>query len=159
MRNKIFITIVCLLLVICFAVSLTSCNKKKTEDNKITSIVFLGDSICEGVAGPAPLQERVNYSYYGILGQINGIEAHNRSVSGYQTKHLLDYISRVNDIPICSDYDDIREFKLAEPVYPLSVIATSVAANNDDAKREAFESSIPEFKRFNIVESEVRNVI
>ena len=94
MRNKIFITIVCLLLVICFAVSLTSCNKKKTEDNKITSIVFLGDSICEGVAGPAPLQERVNYSYYGILGQINGIEAHNRSVSGYHTKHLLDYISR-----------------------------------------------------------------
>lgn len=72
---------------------------------------------------------------------------------------MLDYISRVNDIPICSDYDDIREFKLAEPVYPLSVIATSVAANNDDAKREAFEASIPEFKRFNIVESEVRNVI
>ena len=94
MRNKILVTLVCLLLVVCLAVSLTSCNKKNQTDSKITSIVFLGDSICEGVAGPSPLQERVNYSYYGILGQINGIEAHNRSVSGYLTKHLLDYISR-----------------------------------------------------------------
>ena len=94
MRNKILVTLVCLLLVVCLAVGLTSCNKNKQTDSKITSIVFLGDSICEGVAGPSPLQERVNYSYYGILGQINGIEAHNRSVSGYLTKHLLDYISR-----------------------------------------------------------------
>ena len=95
MRNKILVTLVCLLLVVCLAVGLTSCNKKNTtEDKKVNSIVFLGDSICEGVAGPSPLQERVNYSYYGILGQINGIEAHNRSVSGYLTKHLLDYISR-----------------------------------------------------------------
>ena len=95
MRNKILVTLVCLLLVVCLAVGLTSCNKKNTtDDKKVNSIVFLGDSICEGVAGPSPLQERVNYSYYGILGQINGIEAHNRSVSGYLTKHLLDYISR-----------------------------------------------------------------
>ena len=99
MRNKILITIICVLLVVCLAVSLTSCNKKKTNEKEvepITSIVFLGDSICEGVAGPAPLQERVNYSYYGILGQINNIEAHNRSVSGYLTKNLLDYINRDN---------------------------------------------------------------
>ena len=99
MRNKILITIICVLLVVCLAVSLTSCNKKKNNEQlvePIKSIVFLGDSICEGVAGPAPLQERVNYSYYGILGQINGIEAHNRSVSGYLTKNLLDYVNRDN---------------------------------------------------------------
>ena len=99
MRNKILITIICVLLVVCLAVSLTSCNKKKNNEQQvepIKSIVFLGDSICEGVAGPAPLQERVNYSYYGILGQINGIEAHNRSVSGYLTKNLLDYVNRDN---------------------------------------------------------------
>ena len=111
MRNKILITIVCLLLVVCLAVSLASCNKNKTEDKKITSIVFLGDSICEGVAGPAPLQERVNYSYYGILGQINGIEAHNRSVSGYHTKHLLDYISRddKNYEPVLPNQPEVNE--------------------------------------------------
>ena len=99
MRKKIFITIICVLLVVCLVATLTACNKKKTNEQQvepITSIVFLGDSICEGVAGPAPLQERVNYSYYGILGQINGIEAHNRSVSGYLTKNLLDYINRDN---------------------------------------------------------------
>ena len=101
MRNKFLFILVCVLLIVCLCVGLTSCNKKKNaKDEKITSIVFLGDSIAEGVAGPAPLQERVNYSYYGILGQINGIEAHNRSVSGYQTLHLLDYINRDNE-----DYD------------------------------------------------------
>ena len=110
MRNKILVTVICLLLVVCLAVSLTSCNKNKTEDKKITSIVFLGDSICEGVAGPAPLQERVNYSYYGILGQINGIEAHNRSVSGYHTKHLLDYISRddKNYTPVLQNQPEVN---------------------------------------------------
>ena len=114
MRKKIFITIICVLLVVCLVATLTACNKKKTNEQQvepITSIVFLGDSICEGVAGPAPLQERVNYSYYGILGQINGIEAHNRSVSGYLTKNLLDYINRDNPdyIPALADQPIVDE--------------------------------------------------
>ena len=71
---------------------------------------------------------------------------------------MLDYISRLNDIPLCEEYEDIRVQRLKEPIYPSSIIARSLAANNDQAKKEALEKAIPEFLRFNIIESEVRNV-
>lgn len=58
-----------------------------------TSIVFLGDSIAEGVLGPAPLGERENYCYYAILGRINGFRYYNRSVSGHQTHQFLDLLN------------------------------------------------------------------
>ena len=57
-----------------------------------TSIVFLGDSIAEGVLGPAPLGERENYCYYAILGRINGFRYYNRSVSGHQTHQLIELL-------------------------------------------------------------------
>ena len=40
---------------------------------------------------------------------------------------MLDYISRVNDIPLCNDYDDLRRCRLEKPVYPASIRALSVA--------------------------------
>ena len=72
---------------------------------------------------------------------------------------MLDYISRENDVPLCNEYDDLRQCKLEKPVYPTGIRAVSVAANNDDALIEAERTAIPEFKRFNIIENEVRNVI
>lgn len=72
---------------------------------------------------------------------------------------MLDYLSGLNDIPLCSDYDDLRMMKLEKPVFPLSVLAKSAVEENDDAKEKALENAIPEFLRFNIVENEVRNVV
>lgn len=72
---------------------------------------------------------------------------------------MLDYISRVNDVPICREYDDIRSCKLEKPIYPAGIRAVSAAAQNDNALKEAAMTAIPEFKRFNIIENEVRNVI
>ena len=72
---------------------------------------------------------------------------------------MLDYISRENNIPIDSEYDDIRSCKLEKPVYPASILAESAAANNSYILKEAAENSIPEFYRFNIIENEIRNVI
>ncbi len=72
---------------------------------------------------------------------------------------MLDYLSKENNIPICNEYDDIRNCKLETPLYPTSVLAMSAAAKNDKAKKQALKSAIPEFLRFNIVENEVRNVI
>ena len=71
---------------------------------------------------------------------------------------MLDYISRENDVPLDSEYDDLRRCRLEKPVYPASLRAVSAAAGNDDALKEAVKTVIPEFMRFNIVESEVRNV-
>lgn len=72
---------------------------------------------------------------------------------------MLDYLSRLHDLPQCSDYDDLRRCKLEKTVYPASVMAISLAAGNDQALKQAEKEAIPEFMRFNIVESEVRNVI
>ena len=72
---------------------------------------------------------------------------------------MLDYISKENDIPICSDYDDLRKSRLSKTVYPSSVIAISSSSQSNKAKEDAVKSAIPEFLKYNIVESEVRNVV
>ena len=72
---------------------------------------------------------------------------------------MLDYLSRLHDVPLCSDYNTLRRCKLEKPVYPASVMAVSLAAGNDKALKHAESEAIPEFMRFNIVESEVRDVV
>jgi len=70
---------------------------------------------------------------------------------------MVDYISRVNGIPLCDSYNEIRKTKLKNVLFPSSVVAAA-AVSGEDIKEQAIKSSIPEFLNFNIVESEVRNV-
>ena len=72
---------------------------------------------------------------------------------------MLDYISRENDIPLCNDYDDLRRCRLEKPVYPASIRALSAASKSKEILYNATMTAIPEFKRFNIIENEVRNVV
>ena len=72
---------------------------------------------------------------------------------------MLDYISRINNVPRCTRYDDLRHCKLIETIFPSSVLAITAVAKNEQAKEHSLHESIPEFMRFNIVESEVRDVI
>lgn len=72
---------------------------------------------------------------------------------------MVDYLSRENDLPLCSAYSDIRKQKLADPIYPQSVLAMAKVMEDDSLIAESLESAIPEFKNFNIAESEVRYVI
>lgn len=72
---------------------------------------------------------------------------------------MLDYLSRINDVPICTKYEDIRACKLREAVYPVGVLLTCEVMKSDEPKRRAEEDAIPEFKRFNIIESDIRNVV
>lgn len=72
---------------------------------------------------------------------------------------MLDYLSRENDVPICDEYDDIRRCSLEKPVYPASVLAMSAVSQNDAIIMNAQKTAIPEFKRFNIIENDIRNVI
>lgn len=72
---------------------------------------------------------------------------------------MLDYISRINNIPLCKEYEDLRKQRLSEPLYPTSIIAASIVEKNDLIKTEAQKTAIPEFMRFNIIESEVANVL
>ena len=72
---------------------------------------------------------------------------------------MLDYISRENNVPSVSEYDDLRRLHLEKPLYPASLLAIAAADGNDAVLKQAEASAIPEFKRFNIIENEVRNVI
>ncbi|MCR4960198.1 MAG: helix-turn-helix transcriptional regulator [Lachnospiraceae bacterium] len=72
---------------------------------------------------------------------------------------MLDYLSRINKLPICEKYNDIRTQKLERPIYPTGVLLTSKVMGSEEPLRNAEKDSIPEFKRFNIYESEVRNVV
>lgn len=71
---------------------------------------------------------------------------------------MVDYLSRENALPLCREYDDIRATRLAEPLFPLSVAMADAATKNRRWKADSVRDAIPEFMRFNIVESEVRNV-
>ena len=71
---------------------------------------------------------------------------------------MLDYLSRENNVPICKNYNDIRNSKLQKLVYPSIVVILCKTMKSDKPKEEIIRMAIPEFLRFNIVESEVRNV-
>ncbi len=71
---------------------------------------------------------------------------------------MLDYVSRINDVPYCEDYSELRKQKLSETLYPASIVAATTVSKNDKIMSQALKDAIPEFLRFNIIESEVRNV-
>ncbi|MGN0345316.1 MAG: helix-turn-helix domain-containing protein [Lachnospiraceae bacterium] len=71
---------------------------------------------------------------------------------------MVDYLSRLNSLPICTNYNDLRCKRLEKPYFPASVAVSYAATGDERIKDEAVANAIPEFLRFNIVESEVRNV-
>lgn len=72
---------------------------------------------------------------------------------------MLDHISKLNDIPLCSDFNDLRRRKLSRVIYPRDVLLLCALYHNDDAKKQAEAEAIPEFRQYNIIESDIRNVV
>lgn len=71
---------------------------------------------------------------------------------------MLDYVSRNNGVALCSRYDELRRSRLREPLYPTSVLMLCAVTGDDEAKEQARQKAIPEFLRFNIIESEVWDI-
>lgn len=72
---------------------------------------------------------------------------------------MLDYPSKLNEIPLCDKYDSLRKACFKEPLYPESIRALAFVMNDDEILNKALKEAIPEFIRFNIVEGDVRNVV
>ncbi len=72
---------------------------------------------------------------------------------------MLDYLSRVNDVPLCTKYNDIRAQRLSKPLFPVGVLLSSEVLKSDEPIQRAKQEAIPVFLRFNIIESGVRNVV
>ena len=71
---------------------------------------------------------------------------------------MLDYLSRENNVPVCKNYNDIRAAKLQRLIYPSSVVLLCKTLKSNAPKEECYRMAIPEFLRFKIVESDVRNI-
>lgn len=76
----------------------------------------------------------------------------------FYTLAMLDYLSRINDIPLCEKYNQIRMQSLSRTVYPKDVLLADKLDSKSRAKENSYRDAIPEFVRFNIVESEIRDV-
>lgn len=72
---------------------------------------------------------------------------------------MLDTVSKENSLPLCAEYDDLRTQKLTDVMYPSDVVALSVVQKSEKPKQEALREALPEFLKYNIVESNIRNVI
>lgn len=71
---------------------------------------------------------------------------------------MIDYLSRINEIPLCTRYEDVRSHSLKSPLYPRDVALASKLHPALDIREQCRKEAIPEFLRFNIIESEIRNV-
>ncbi len=71
---------------------------------------------------------------------------------------MVDYLSRKNEIPICTRYDDIRSRSLKAPLYPRDVLMAAKLHPELDIREQCKREAIPEFLQFNIIESEIENV-
>lgn len=71
---------------------------------------------------------------------------------------MVDYLSRINGLPLCENYNDIRSKKLEKPSFSSGIIISYAITGDERIKEEAIANAIPEFLRFNIVEGEIRDV-
>ena len=72
---------------------------------------------------------------------------------------MVDYLSRENHIPLRDEYNELRKLRLRETLYPAGILVLYAAFKDKSIIEEAFQEAIPEFLRFNIIESDIRNVI
>lgn len=53
----------------------------------------------------------------------------------------------------------MRKQKLADPIYPQSILALAKVMEDDSILSDSLEKAIPEFRRFNIAENEMWNIV
>lgn len=79
------------------------------------------------------------------------------------TLAMIDYISRVNSIPLYNKYDSLRKVKFKEIVYPVSILTYAMIHDKPKEEILAYYKSrynlapIPEFLRHNIIEGDILN--
>lgn len=68
---------------------------------------------------------------------------------------MVDYLCRKNDIPLYGGFNKLRSCKLDKVLYPSSVTMLYSLSKDPSILEQYYNASIPEFKRFNIVENEI----
>jgi hypothetical protein len=84
--------------------------------------------------------------------------ANDRLLECFYLLGMVDYLCRINDLPFDGEYNYIRKYKLENLVFPAGVHVLCSVYGNDGPKEEFLKKAIPEFLRYNIVESGIRDV-
>ena len=147
--KRVFALILCLALIIGCVAAFVACSpddpEKSTPDrfywgegkevatSDKTQIVYLGDSIAEGILGASPLPLRHEYAYGNVIGRRNDYSYANHSVSGHLTNNMLELIS--NEV----GYDGARmlvsNIATADIVH-ISIIGNDILQDREDVKLE-----------------------
>lgn len=93
MKRKIITIILCVALVLSLSLTLAACNKASEKK----TIVFIGDSISEGVLGPSSVSLRDEFMFSSIIGQRNNYTYYNHAVSGHKTWQFLEFLNKEDD--------------------------------------------------------------
>ena len=72
---------------------------------------------------------------------------------------MVDYLSRIHSVPLCTRYEAYRHLCFSEPIFPSSTTIAYLVTNDITWKQSAIDNAIPEFIRFNIVEGDIRDVV
>lgn len=133
MKKKVIAALLVIALLACCVATLAACNKNEGE--RKTEIVYLGDSIAEGILGASPLGLRHEYAYANVIGRRNDLTYYNHSVSGHLTKDLRAILEN-EDL----DYDRARGLLLH--VSEADIIHISILGNDvlQDRMDGAFET-------------------
>ncbi len=121
MRRKFIAAVLVIVMLACCVAVLSACNDDKAVEK--TEIVYLGDSIAEGILGASPLGLRHEYAYANVLGRRNDLTYYNHSVSGHLTKDLRAILEN-EDL----DYDMARGLLLH--VSEADIIHVSILGND-----------------------------
>ena len=121
MRRKFIAAALVIVMLACCVAVLAACNDDKAVEK--AEIVYLGDSIAEGILGASPLGLRHEYAYANVLGRRNDLTYYNHSVSGHLTKDLRAILEN-EDL----DYDMARGLLLH--VSEADIIHVSILGND-----------------------------
>lgn len=147
--KRVFALILCLALIIGCVAAFVACSPDDPEESTPdrfywgegkevatsdkTQIVYLGDSIAEGILGASPLPLRHEYAYGNVIGRRNDYSYANHSVSGHLTKNMLELISNA------SGYDGARmlvsNIQTADIVH-ISIIGNDILQDREDVELE-----------------------
>lgn len=72
---------------------------------------------------------------------------------------MVDYLCRIHQKEVPSQYADLRKMKLKQPVYPKSLLLLAHLSDDKEYIRSILRQSIPEFRRFNIIEGDVHDIV
>lgn len=145
--KRVFALILCLALIIGCVAAFVACSPddpegstpdrfywgegKEVATSDKTQIVYLGDSIAEGILGASPLPLRHEYAYGNVIGRRNDYSYANHSVSGHLTDDMLELIS--NEV----GYDGAR--MLVSNIQTADIVHISIIGNDILQDREDVE--------------------